>query len=651
MAGLSRTLLGLLALSSVVAQTPPPPDVVLRFDVNLVQVDALVTDSRGNHIPGLKAQDFEVLQDGKPQKITHFDYVATESHHVSAKPWESAPRLPVPPPTKAEVRRTIVFMLDDANMSFADFHYAQEALRRYIDEEVRPTDMVAVARTSYGSGALQIFTSDARWLHTALERMIWRPPLPYISAPLISSLMRAVRALAQYPGRKSIVLISPGLPPGQPGQGASDRGELMRQIADAANRASVTIETVDCRGLVAPTGMSPRMQRSYDYFGSQDILDFLAAMTAGRFQHLNNDIAGLVRDAADDGDGYYLIGWYPGSDAFKTKPNRPMDYHRVKIRLLSGKGLSVRTRNGFYAYPGDNVKVAYNAAQKMNEALFSPFRSGDIDVRLTASLGYDQQDGAYIDSLLQIRPTGVDFHDVPGRPDCKLADLEVLTAPEPLDPDKVPTGRIDGQHAQIQVCKKLDGLLRDGLVVSVRNQIPVPGPYQMRVAVRNMEAGDRPSIGPDAAKGLIQRGSLTPDHTPIGSANQIIEVPDTRKQDMVLTGITLQSGVFLEPIVNGGASYRVASADDPGVRQFHPGETLTYSFRLLRSTKKSADPAEVRVRILRDDKEIYLSQPRSVKPGDPVTGNYTLDASAEAGHYVLGVSAGPATQWIDFEVK
>ena len=49
---------------------------VIRVTVDLVQVDAVVTDSQGRHVTGLKPEDFQILEDGKPQKITHFSYVS-----------------------------------------------------------------------------------------------------------------------------------------------------------------------------------------------------------------------------------------------------------------------------------------------------------------------------------------------------------------------------------------------------------------------------------------------------------------------------------------------------------------------------------------------------------------------------------------------
>src|SRR5207249_11033596 len=51
---------------------------VVRISVTLVQVDAVVTDKNGNHVTGLRPEDFQVIEDGRPQKITHFSYVLTQ---------------------------------------------------------------------------------------------------------------------------------------------------------------------------------------------------------------------------------------------------------------------------------------------------------------------------------------------------------------------------------------------------------------------------------------------------------------------------------------------------------------------------------------------------------------------------------------------
>src|SRR5215212_6438616 len=50
-------------------------DDVVRITSNLVQIDAVVTDKKGRQVTDLRADEFEILADGKPQKITNFSYV------------------------------------------------------------------------------------------------------------------------------------------------------------------------------------------------------------------------------------------------------------------------------------------------------------------------------------------------------------------------------------------------------------------------------------------------------------------------------------------------------------------------------------------------------------------------------------------------
>jgi hypothetical protein len=75
-----------LALTTALAQDAAPhsnqtqktpPENTIRVSVNLVQVDAVVTDSKGKQVTDLKAEDFEILQDGKPQIITGLSYITT----------------------------------------------------------------------------------------------------------------------------------------------------------------------------------------------------------------------------------------------------------------------------------------------------------------------------------------------------------------------------------------------------------------------------------------------------------------------------------------------------------------------------------------------------------------------------------------------
>src|SRR5262245_32166228 len=68
--------------------TPPP---TFRVEVNYVEVDATVTDAAGNPVSDLTAADFEVLEEGKPQKISAFSLVNIPVERAERPLFASAP--------------------------------------------------------------------------------------------------------------------------------------------------------------------------------------------------------------------------------------------------------------------------------------------------------------------------------------------------------------------------------------------------------------------------------------------------------------------------------------------------------------------------------------------------------------------------------
>ncbi len=290
------------------AASPAPqqqPDVsssdeVVRVTTNLVQVDAVVTDKDGRHVTGLHAEDFEILEDGRPQQVTNFSYV---SPNLSAPAQPTTPvamaqddrRAPVPPATSVrlrpeQVRRTIALVVDDLGLSPESLSYVRRALRAFVDEQMQPNDLISIVRTGSGVGALQSFTVDRQQLYAAIERVRWSSSnsgisalapifLPEFTIPAdsdgpredfgfrrdtftvgtLNTLSQVVNGLRQLPGRKSLVFFSEGFPLITRDRGGGGRGgrfELRNRVADAierlvdaANRASVVFYSIDARGV------------------------------------------------------------------------------------------------------------------------------------------------------------------------------------------------------------------------------------------------------------------------------------------------------------------------------------------------------------------------------------------------------------------
>jgi VWFA-related protein len=175
-----------LKIASAQQQPSPLPDFRIRISVNLVQVDATVTDSRGKPVSDLTAGDFQILLDGRPQTIVSSNFIqagggvqappaAVAPPSVPRKLAAALPPMPAAPLRREHVRRTVVFFVDDLSMSSESVPAVRNGLREFIEQQLQPGDLAAVVRASAGLGALQDFTNDRRLLLAATSQVRWNP--------------------------------------------------------------------------------------------------------------------------------------------------------------------------------------------------------------------------------------------------------------------------------------------------------------------------------------------------------------------------------------------------------------------------------------------------------------------------------------------
>jgi hypothetical protein len=117
-----------LAAQQSQGQQPPNDDdeVVARITTNLVQLDAVVLDKDGRQVNDLTAEDFEVSEDGHPQKITNFSYVSNGERVPVTSKTKPVAGVPPTPPVKLrprDVRRTFALVVDDLQLSFSSVYY------------------------------------------------------------------------------------------------------------------------------------------------------------------------------------------------------------------------------------------------------------------------------------------------------------------------------------------------------------------------------------------------------------------------------------------------------------------------------------------------------------------------------------------------
>ncbi len=145
----------------------PKQDTTIRVAVDEVRIDAVVLNWRGHQITDMKADDFEIYQDGKQQKIVSCVYVSDYIPQGDQK----IPLISTPSPSRDEIRRTILFLVLDYGMSFVELHHARMGLKNFVEKQMQPGDLVGILRTSMGYG--QQFSSDKRQLLSAIEKIQW----------------------------------------------------------------------------------------------------------------------------------------------------------------------------------------------------------------------------------------------------------------------------------------------------------------------------------------------------------------------------------------------------------------------------------------------------------------------------------------------
>jgi VWFA-related protein len=172
---------GLCFTNASAQQNQPPPGqpaVTFKAEVNYVDVDAIVTDQQGRFISDLKKEDFEIFEDGKPQKVDMFSYV-----DLPVGTMEQPDRFgfsnrmvttDVRTNQQALAGRLYVIVLDDMDTSLFRAGTVKRTARQFIERNLGPNDVAAVVYTSGRTDAAQEFTSERSLLLAAVDKFVGR---------------------------------------------------------------------------------------------------------------------------------------------------------------------------------------------------------------------------------------------------------------------------------------------------------------------------------------------------------------------------------------------------------------------------------------------------------------------------------------------
>jgi VWFA-related protein len=529
----------------------PAAQTIIRTSVELVTVDLVVRDRSGSLISGLSAEDFQVLEDGVPQRVAMFDALdARQSAPASAQARTSARATRVAGPSpQAEPRGVMVLAFDLAGLGPDDLDRAISAARRYA-QDGWPADVVMGAAT-IGSGVEWLIepTSDRAQLAVALDQITAgqavavESPVPRTLAideaagvPIdgelntgsgdsallaaapddvavltndtrLRSLTRLAGQLERFGRKKALLYFSGGLD-----DASLDNQVEMRAAVNAAVRANVAIYPVDTGGLqtMVPGGDATRgsvpgqdlfsggdvSRQIEDLAGSQESLVTLAADTGGRAYLDTNDFSVAFTRAAGDLSTYYLLGYQ------STNPVRDGRFRRIQVRV-GRPGLRVETRAGYYADLDFAHAASADREAQLTAELSAPLSSTDLPVAVNFAW-FRVSAGEYTVPLAIAIPGW----DVQPPPDAATVPVDVIG--EIRDEDRRSVSRFR-QTASIPRGTEAS-LARSLLVYRLTARLP-PGRFQLKVVVRENLGGrigsyEAPLVVPDLSRRPLEASAL-----------------------------------------------------------------------------------------------------------------------------------------------
>lgn len=646
--------------------TPTEQEAVVRISTQLVQIDAVVTDRKGEHIDDLQEEEFELLVDGKRQPLTHFSLVKTkrEASNDAAPKVANAPepRAPSTMPSRAiapeKVTRTIAFVVDDLGLSFESTHYTREALKKFVDRQMQDGDLVGIIRTGRGLGALQQFTSDKRILSAAIDKLTWNPfsreMIPrfgvqdpgavagedaesrqarqeaqqrsddfretVFSVGTLGAINFVVRGLRELPGRKMVVLISDGFRLFGRDRDNTQVLDNVRRLVDLANRSSVVIYSLDAKGLqpLQPTAADDLSQMSQqqindrysqvaqENFDSQEGLTFVARETGGFAVLNNNDLNLGINRVLRDNESYYLLGFDPEDASFDRR------FHNIKVRMKR-QGLQVRTRSGFLGVPD---RAPHPTPRTRDEqilaTLYSPFGARDLSLQMTSFFYNVPQPPAANTPGAQPQPKREkEKNQMP------VGTVSFVRSVFHIDPNKLNFTEVDGKQ-QLKLELIAFAFNEQGAVTDQHGRAFTldfdEQRYQAVLKHGLLYRADIPIKKPGAYQ--FRAVLRDPNTGKLGSTSQFIQVPDLNKQRLAISGLAL-AGEPSKPEETQANEFNRAEWDSSlALRRFPRNANLTYAFVVynaaLSPTTKLPE-LTLQTEVYREGKRIFQGQPRPLE--------------------------------------
>jgi VWFA-related protein len=524
----------------------------IEVTTELVLVNVMAHDKKGNLVRDLKKGDFTLFEDGKKQEISTFDFEKVDELQTAGAAEATVSGVAeagtllrsgkqAAPPLDARDRRLILLFFDFSAMDPEQIDRSVDAAKKFVGAKMRPADLMALvslatnmrvdldftddkskllaALTAYNSGQGQGFENGSTGsaegaAETSGAFSADDTDFNTFSADRkLLALQSLMQALGKLPQKKSLIYISNGIT-----QSGADNQSALRAATAAAVKANVSIYSLDVRGLQAfPPGgeaQSASLHGQSAYSGaavlndlnnnaaSQDTLATLSSDTGGKAFFDSNDFGAIFSQVQKDSSAYYVLGFT------SNNPLKDGKFRRLKVQV-NRADLKLDFRSGYYAGRDFEHLKRADREQQLEDELDAQLPR--VDVPLYAGAAYFRQDDShyYLAVSLVIPGSQIPFVTEKEKDN---ATIDIIG--EALGGGKFRVGQLrDTVRLAVETARQV----RRKNVQYNTGFVLAPGSYHLKFVIRENQTGR------------------------MGSYETDVQIPDLRKTPLKMSSVVLSS--------------------------------------------------------------------------------------------------------------
>jgi len=531
----------------------------IQVTTELVLVNVVARDKKGNLVRDVKKSDFTLFEDGKKQEISTFDFENVDELATAGAAETTVAGVTgtgallrsgkkAPPSLDARDRRLMLLFFDFSAMDPEQIDRSVDAAKKFVTAKMQPADLLALvslatnmrvdldftddkakivaALTAYNSGQGQGFDNGSTGSSEGAAETSGAFSADdtdfntFNADRKLLALQSLMQALGKLPQKKSLIYFSNGIT-----QSGADNQSALRATTAAAVKANVSIYSLDIRGLQAfPPGgeaQSASLHGQSAYSGasilndlngnaaSQDTLATLSSDTGGKAFFDSNDFGPVFSQVQKDSSVYYVLGFT------SNNPLKDGRFRRLKVQV-NRADLKLDFRSGYYAGRDFEHLNRADREQQLEDELAAQLPR--VDVPLYAGAAFFRQDDSHYYLAVSLVVPGSQIPFVTEK-EKDSATIDIVG--EVREGGKFPVGHL---RDTVKLAVESTQQVRRKNVQYNTGFVLAPGSYHLKFVIRENQTGR------------------------IGSFETDVQIPDLRKSPLKMSSVVLSN--LRAPVTN-----------------------------------------------------------------------------------------------------